>query len=155
MKQVIICKSVHKGCTAKIAAPIAEVLGAEVYTPEEISQEHIEEFDVAGFGSGIYAGKFHRAMLALVKNMREVKDKKAFVFSTSGKGGERYNEPFKKLLLSKGYDVIGTFACKGFDAFGPLKLIGGINKGRPNNSDIESARNFARVLQGKLENDSP
>lgn len=89
-------------------------------------------------------------MLALVKNMREVKGKEAFVFSTSAEGGDRDNEPFKKLLIAKGYDVIGSFACKGFTTFGPLKLIGGINKGRPNDSDIESARNFARRLIEKL-----
>lgn len=151
MKPLIIFQSVHKGCTAKIAAPMGEILEAEVFKPEEISEGNIENFDLVGFGSGIYAGKFHRTMLALVKNMREVKDKKAFVFSTSGKGGNSYNEPFKKLLRSKGYDVIGSFACKGFDAFGPLKLIGGINKGRPNSSDIESARNFARDLRMKLD----
>ena len=29
MKQVIICQSVHKGCTAKIAAPAAEMIEAE------------------------------------------------------------------------------------------------------------------------------
>lgn len=149
MKTVIICRSAHKGCTAKIAGPMSEILEAEMFKPEDVSQEDIENFDVVGFGSGIYAGKFHRSMLSFVKGMREVKDKKAFVFSTSGEGGDRYNKPFKTLLLSKGFVVIGSFACKGFTTFGPLRLIGGINKGRPNKSDIESARDFAAGLKEK------
>ncbi len=150
MEKIIICQSVHKGCTSKIAAAISEILAAEVLKPEEVSKEDVDNFDVAGFGSGIYAGKFHRSILDFAREMREVKEKKAFVFSTSAEGGDRYNEPLKKLLAAKGYEVIGSFACKGFTTFGPLKLIGGMNKGRPNKSDIEAARNFAKELAEKL-----
>lgn len=40
----------------------------------------------------------------------------------------------------------GAFACKGWNAYGSFKLIGGINKGRPNDKDLENAREFAKRL---------
>jgi hypothetical protein len=50
-------------------------------------------------------------------------------------------------LIGKGFTIIGEFSCKGFNTFGPLKLVGGINKGRPNESDLNKAENFARCLK--------
>ena len=34
---------------------------------------------------------------------------------------------------------MGIFGCKDFDTFGPLKLIGGLNKNRPNEKDFKNA----------------
>jgi flavodoxin len=42
--------------------------------------------------------------------------------------------------------VIGSFACKGLDTFGIMKLIGGVAKGRPNEKDLQEARIFAKGL---------
>jgi len=89
----------------------------------------------------------HRSVVSLVKNLPEGKGKKVFVFSTSSKGTEKYNEPLKKLLSAKGYEMTGSFACKGYDTFGPLKIVGGINKGRPDETDIEAARQFALEMK--------
>jgi len=52
--------------------------------------------------------------------------------------------------LEKGFDVIKEFSCKGFDTVGPFKFIGGISKGRPNEKDLENAKNFARSLKDKI-----
>ena len=43
--------------------------------------------------------------------------------------------------------VIGKFGCKGYDSFGPFKLVGGIAKGHPNEKDLEAAVNFMTELQ--------
>jgi len=48
------------------------------------------------------------------------------------------------------YSILGEFICRGLDTFGPLKLIGGVNKRRPNEADLEAARKFAKGLQEKL-----
>ena len=37
---------------------------------------------------------------------------------------------------------IGRFQCKGFDTYGPFKLIGGIAKGHPDQKDIREAVEF-------------
>jgi flavodoxin len=51
--------------------------------------------------------------------------------------------------VNRGFSITGEFSCKGWDTVGPLKLFGGINKGRPNEDDLEEARVFARGLKEK------
>lgn len=146
MKRLIIYESVHHGNTEKVAKAMAEVLKAELKKPRDVNIDSLKDYDLIGFGSGIYYGKFHKNILELVKKIKPVNKEKAFVFSTSGQGREQYNNSIKKELTEKGFEIIGSFACKGFDTYGPFKLIGGIAKGRPNEEDISKAREFAMEL---------
>ena len=34
------------------------------------------------------------------------------------------------------------YSCLAYDTFGPFKLVGGINKGRPNEDDLQNAVEF-------------
>jgi len=147
MKKIIVCRSGHHGNTDRIAQSMSSVFDAIIMKPEEIDTGNISGCDIIGFGSGIYAGRYHKSVVSLVKNLPEGKGKKVFVFSTSGQGTEKYNDPLKKLLSAKGYEIAGSFACRGYSAFGPLKLFGGINKGRPDETDIEAARQFALEMK--------
>jgi hypothetical protein len=52
------------------------------------------------------------------------KNKKAFIFTTSGTNKD-YNKPLEEKLLGKGFGVVGEFSCKGFDTWGHLKLLEG------------------------------
>ena len=81
--------------------------------------------------------------------------KPAFVFSTSGLPflAKLWHAPLKKLLARKGYDVVGEFACRGFDTWGPLWLTGGLNKKHPDERDIQRARDFAEKLGRWLDKD--
>jgi len=54
------------------------------------------------------------------------------------------------VLIKKGFEIIGEFNCLELDTFGPLKLIGGIKQERPNESDIQKAKEFAKNLISKL-----
>jgi flavodoxin len=56
----------------------------------------------------------------------------------------------KTALHKKGFDVIGEFGCLGFDTFALTKLVGGINKGRPNQEDLQKAEDFAKDLINKI-----
>lgn len=42
--------------------------------------------------------------------------------------------------------LVGRFSCKGFDTFGPFKLIGGVAKGHPDDRDLAAAVEFYRNL---------
>ncbi len=149
MKTLIVCSSVHRGNTRKIAKAMADVLGAEVLKPDEVDMASLGAYELVGFGSGVYGGRFHKSMLELVRKIPLSKDRKAFVFSTSWRVKEEYNERMKNMLIDKGFDIAGDFCCKGFNCFGPFKLVGGLNKGRPNEEDIERARDFARKLKSQ------
>jgi len=150
MKTLIIYESIHHGNTQKIAEVIAKVLEAKLVKPEELDINTVTEYDLVGFGSGIYYGKHHKDLLSVVDNLFSVKNKKAFIFSTSGTGEKnvgRNHKLIKEKLMAKGFTIVGEFSCRGFDSFGLLKLIGGINKGRPDEHDLRKAEDFARRLK--------
>jgi flavodoxin len=149
MKALIIYISVHHGNTGKIARAMAESLDAELLKPGEVDITTLPEYDLIGFGSGIYVSKHHKSLLNFVSNMPVMKNKKTFIFSTMGMGSaERYHRALREKLLEKELDVVGEFSCRGLNTFGPLKLIGGMNKGRPDGRDLENAGNFAKGLKG-------
>ncbi len=144
MKTLIICKSVHHMNTEKVAKAMADVLGAKLAHPEEIDPASLAEYDLVGFGSGIYFGKHHKTIRALVGRLPAM-SKDVFVFSTGGAARDQ-NGPLITQLKGKGLNVKGSFYCTGFDTFGPFKLIGGLQKGHPDEKDFEDARAFARGL---------
>jgi flavodoxin len=113
---------------------------------EKVNPDDLSKYDLVGFGSGIYKGTFHKNIFELVAQLPQPFAKKAFIFSTSGYGTTAPNEKLKAELIKKGFDVVGNFACKGLDTYGAMKLFGGVAKGRPNEADLEEARNFAKTL---------
>ena len=81
-----------------------------------------------------------------IKECHFGKDQKAFLITTSGVLNKNYGGAEKGLLEEKGVKVTGTYSCKGFDTFGPFKYIGGINKGHPNQKELEGAVQFMEKL---------
>lgn len=145
MKTLIVYHSFHHGNTAKIAKVLADELNAKMVKTEDKETNNWDEYELIGFGSGIYKGKHHKSILHAVEKLPTVKGKKAFVFSTSGVL-RNYNKSLKEMLTTKGFQIVGDFVCKALDTYGPLKLIGGLNKGRPNEEDYQKAREFAQGL---------
>jgi flavodoxin len=146
MKILIVYESIHHNNTKKIGKAMAECLNAELIKSDDVNVNNLMDYDLIGFGSGIYYGKFNKNILDLIDKLPNLPNKKAFVFFTSGQGKIEYNNPIEQKLKEKDFKVIGSFACKGYDTFGPFKLIGGISKGRPNNNDIQKAKEFAEKL---------
>ena len=156
VKSMVIVFSYHHGNTEKIARAMAGVLGAEVMTPDQILPEKLREYDLIGFGSGIYSATFGPSMLTLADRLSSAARKKAFLFSTYGAPGfavtrnfvaDNHAEMREKLNL-KGYTVIGEFGCAGWNTNSFLVHIGGLNKGRPDADDILDAEAFAlRMLE--------
>jgi flavodoxin len=147
MKTLIIYKSVHHGNTEKIAKVMADALEAELLDLKDADGNTIKEYDLIGFGSGVYFYKPHKKLRKFIEGLDNVENKKAFVFSTSGAGKPEFNKWLKENLSNKGFEVVGEFHCKGFDTYGLTKLIGGINKGKPDGEDLKNAKNFANGLK--------
>jgi len=144
MKTLVIYTSKH-GSTEKVARAMAEVLKADLKKTEDTRPETANGYDFIGFGSGIYGGKADKALFELVESL-DGKGKKAFVFATSGGAKEESNEHLVKALKAQGFEVAGSFICRGLFAWGPFRLFGGMNKGRPDEKDLEDAREFAKGL---------
>lgn len=149
-KSLLVLYSFHHHNTEKIAKVFSEVLDADIKTPKEIDPKDLSEYDLVGFGSGIYSAKHHESLLELADTLQEVNNKNAFLFSTAGITGKskttKDHSTLRKKLESKGYTVIAEFQCKGFNTNSFLRVFGGMNKGRPNVDDLKNAEVFANSL---------
>ena len=154
MKCLLILFSYHHNNTRKIANAFAKILDARIKEPQDIVPEELKEYDMIGFGSGIYDDKHHMSLLDLADKLPQVTDRKAFVFSTSaimGKGKvANDHSTLREILRTKGYVIVDEFACKGFNTNSFLKYFKGINKGRPNAEDLREAEVFAKSLEMKM-----
>ena len=163
MKSLLVLFSFHHKNTEKVAGAFAKVLDAQAVSPLDVDPEEVSGYDLVGFGSGIYDGRHHKALLNLAEKLPHVSGGRAFIFSTSALGGEakiaKDHAPLRERLESRGYDVVDEFNCPGWDTnsdydsgivlvavSAAVKLIGGLNKGRPNAKDLRDAEEFARGL---------
>ncbi|MFX0059391.1 MAG: flavodoxin family protein [Candidatus Hodarchaeota archaeon] len=158
MKSLLVLYSYHHNNTEKIAKVFAEVLDAQIKRPQQINPEELQEYDIIGFGSGIYGAKHHKLLLDLADKLPQITNRKAFIFSTSAMQGAdkvaKDHSLLREKLQSKGYMIVDEFACKGFNTNSFLKYFGGMNKGRPNSEDIKQAEDFAQNLKQKLQQNS-
>jgi flavodoxin len=154
-KTLVIVFSYHHKNTEKVANVVANVLGAEVKTPQQVKPEEIAEYDLVGFGSGIYGATFDGSILDLADLLPKINNKKAFLFSTYGApaafaGGDfvkNNHSQIRKKLQEKGYMVIGEFGCAGWNTNSFLKYFGGLNKGKPDTEDLRNAEEFANTIK--------
>jgi len=158
VKSLLVVYSYHHKNTEKVAKVIAKVLDANIKRPDEINPDILIDYDLVGFGSGIYSSNHHQSILELLDKIQKVKNKNAFVFSTCGAPGfavdgghvqdylEKVHKAVKQKLRLKGYKVVDEFICPGWNTNSFLKLFGGINKGRPNAEDLKHAEEFATNL---------
>jgi len=164
MKTLLVLVSYHHKNTEKIAKIFAKVLNAQIKPPQQINPKELQEYNLIGFGSGIYSDKHHKALLDLADKLPQVSNRKAFIFSTSGapmklmeldkteftKYVAKSHLALKEKLQSKGYIIVDEFSCAGYNTNKFLKLFGGINKGRPNAEDLKHAEEFAQNLKQNL-----
>jgi flavodoxin len=149
MKTLIVYTSVHHQNTEKVAKVMIEELDADYIHTEHAKPETLAAYDLIGFGSGIYFGKHHKTLFQFVETLPTMTQKRAFVFSTCG-DGKMHHTALKEKLVNHGFTIVDEFCCRGWDTVGPLKLFGGINKGRPDEKDLAAARAFAQGLKNKI-----
>jgi flavodoxin len=142
----IIYASVHHGNTKKVVEAIARSCEVELIDATQVREKDLTGYDAIGFSSGIYYSKFHRAVLDFAAdNLPE--GKKVFYICTYG--GNASYKSMEEITRKNNAVEIGTFSCKGFDTFGPFKLLGGLAKGHPDDKDLENAVTFFKKLVEK------
>lgn len=149
MSVLIISLSKEHGNTQKVAEAMAGELDAEVVGPDQVDVDSLADHDLVGFGSGIRFGRHYSELLKLVARLPARPGRRAFIFSTSGFGFRWWHSALRKRLLRKGFVIRDEFCCKALDTLGLLTLLGGVNKGRPNEQDLSDATAFARRLLGE------
>lgn len=135
MKTVVVYCS-RSGNTKKVAQAIAEVLETAARSVgEEIK---LEDCDLICVGSGVHAGRPERGMMKFLRGLPRLDGKKGAVFGTyaSQRG---FLDTMAAMLAEKGVDVLGKWGCRGKFLF--------FNRRRPDEKDLEDARQFARKLK--------
>lgn len=145
MKTAIVYYSKHHENTKKVLDAIAAKEDVTLINVTKNPTASLEEYDCIGFASGIYYSKFQKSLLQFAaNNMPE--GKKTFFLYTYGAEKEGYTKAIREALAPHHPEILGEFGCFGFNTFGPFKLIGGIAKGHPDNTDYENALAFYRNL---------
>lgn len=145
MKILVVVKSKHRQNTLKVAEAMAEAAPLTIVEYENISSYNLNDYDIVGFGSGIYAGKFNKAIINLI-NVNAENLTNVFVFSTSGTGKPEYNNAIVEHLNGMGKNVLGSFACKGLCQWFIFAIGGGMAKGHPDAEDFEAAQVFIQQV---------
>lgn len=154
MNTIVLYASIHHGNTRKIAKVISKALDANLIDTVKDQNIDIKNYDLVGFGSGIYFYKHHKSILEYIDTLPKQNKKSAFIFSTSGMGAKSMtilHKDIKKKLQNKGFEIVGEYACGGWDTYGPYKLVGGLQKGHPDEKDIDDAKKFADQLIKELQ----
>ena len=149
MKTAICYYSRHHGNTRKVLEAMAREGETDLIDVTARPTVRLEGYDCVGFASGIYGFEAHPAVTALARQYLPTGKPVFFVCTYGAARGAGFRE-LEKLAGERGCPVLGSFGCKGYDTFGPLRLVGGIAKGRPDQRDLENARAFFRDLKDRL-----
>ena len=145
MKTVICYYSRHHGNTRKVLEAMAregeiDPIDATVWQTVSV---------IVCFSSGVSSGNFLRRVVPTAR--QDVPHgKPVFFVCTYGGGMGQSTRELKELAGERGCAVLGTFGCKGYDTFGPFKLVGGLAHGRPDEGDPDRARGLFRDILTRL-----
>lgn len=145
MKVAIAYYSQHHGNTKRLLDAVKEIGDIKLINVVECKKADLSDYDIIGFASGIYYGRFGREIIEFA--MHNLPDKKrVFLIFTYGIRRKGYTKKMEQIITDKSCKLLGSYGCKGFDTFGPLKLIGGIAKGHPDDNDVNGAIEFLRTI---------
>lgn len=141
---IVFC-SVHHGNTRKLLDAVAAECSVDLFSPEEAAKTDLSRYHAVGFASGIYMSKMHHSLFEFLAGNPAL-PQKVFVLYTCGSGRKTCGDSLAALLREKGHEVCGIYTCKGFDTYGPFKLVGGIAKGHPTPEEIEAGVRFVKEV---------
>ena len=148
MKTAIVFYSQHHGNTRKLVDAIkSQDPEVRLIDVSETKVSEIEGYDYIGVASGIYFGKLAKPLMEYLK-AKLPSGKGIFAIYTCGTKSDKYTNELKELVRQKNCVYHGDYGCLGFDTFGPFKLVGGIAKGRPDETEIQGAVEFYKSITG-------
>lgn len=142
---VIVYASNHHGNTRKLVEAISEDQNITLIDAAAEPYADLEGFDLIGFASGIDFGCFYDCVVQFLKNNLPEKKKVFFLF-TCAKVSERFISRIREEAAKKKAECLGAYGCRGYNTYGPWKLVGGMNRNHPNAAEIAEGRRFLQSL---------
>ncbi len=171
--KILITFFSNTGNTEKVANSMKDGLtehDVDMILVKEVDPKTLKSYDIVFLGSGVYASRIDKSLLTMIK--KAVPDLPAkLVYFCTHMSLKLYQEPFKRITnIIKEHDcqIIGKFDCVGENLGIPLdtqlgmleklpedqreKAIKDMDKikGRPNEMDLENAKNFTISLVKNL-----
>jgi flavodoxin len=137
MTDVSVVVDSRGGNTRKVADAIAEEMGI---TARDVTSGLTDDAKILFLGSGTYGGKPGEAMMKFIGS-GDFSGRKVVLFGTSASlaGGQKMIAVMTDALTKKGATIAGSYHCRG-----KMFLI---NRGHPNNEDLENAKKFAQMMK--------
>lgn len=171
--KILITFFSNTGNTEKIANSMNDGLTdheVNIIPVKDVEPKTLNLYDIVFLGSGVYASRIDKSVLTLIKKaVPELPAK--FVYFCTHASLKLYQEPFKRItgiIKEHNCEIIGEFDCVGENLGMPLdtqlamlerlpedqrekaKKDREKIKGRPNEMDLENAKNFAISLVKNL-----
>ncbi len=148
MKIIIIYSSKHHGNTEKLVKGVAEGKGIDIFNADESKDIELSQYDLIGFASGIDFGKFYPDVIGVAQKLPE--NKNVFAMFTCASVNQKMGEQIHEIAKLRKCRFLGKYGCKGYNTYGPLKLIGGMNKNHPNEKEIKEAKKFIENIMNTI-----
>lgn len=145
MKTAICYYSRHHGNTRKVLEAMAQGNDIDLIDVTSRAAVHLEAYDAVGFASSIYYSKFHESVASFARQYLP-EGKNVFFVYTCGSKRDGYTKAIAEAVTAKCANILGEYGCRGYDTFGPFKLVGGIAKGHPNADELQKAKEFYRSI---------
>jgi len=144
-RAVIIYASSHHGNTRKLVNAIAEKYPIAQIDASKQQHADLSGYNLIGFASGIDFGRFYDSVEQfLISNLPG--NKRVFFLYTCAKVSSRFTKAIQAAAEKKGAIFVGEYGCRGYNTYGPWKVIGGMNKGHPTPEELNCAVKFFESL---------
>ena len=173
MLKILITFFSNTGNTEKVANSMKDGLtdyDVDLTPANDVDPTTLSSYDIVFLGSGVYASRIDNSILTMIKKaVPELPAK--FVYFCTHASLKLYQEPFKRItdvIKKHNCDIIAEFDCVGENLGIPLETQLAMLerlpedqreeakkdrekiKGRPNEKDLENAKNFAISLVKNL-----
>lgn len=146
-KAVIVYASTHHGNTRKLVDAISAEYPIVLIDATEQTQADLNQYDLIGFASGVDFGRFYEPVERFLKENLPEK-KQVFFLYTCAMVQKGFTKSMRQEAEKKNAALLGEYGCRGFNTYGPWKLVGGMNKGHPTVEEASGALLFyASVLE--------
>lgn len=153
MKTLIIYESTHQGNTKKLCDAIAEECDVSLIDARVLKDEiNWKEYGLVGFASGIDFGKFYENVSRIAGTVPKG-TKTFFLYTCAQKSKDFSSDIAGKVKKAEGI-ILGSYGCKGFNKYGPWKLIGGMNKNHPNRKELDEGVEFYKKLLNEMQGET-
>ena len=123
MKIAVVYASVHHKNTEKLIKTITEKHPEiDLIDATKTVLKDLASYDLIGFASGIFYGKFHKALLRFINDNLPAY-KKTFVIYTCGADRTSYIKDIEGLIKSKDSVLSAHYSCLAYDTLDHLNLL--------------------------------